>query len=103
MPTKDELERENAELRDRVAELEAGAATAGPKRLPRPDFLSAGEVDDLKNHGTTISPFDGRLLNALDEGVEPGNPEARARAEKERAKRQKKDAEPVDEQGDEQE
>jgi hypothetical protein len=82
MPTKEELERENAELRDRVAELEAGRPAA-PRRPERPDFgLSAGEADDLKVRGVTTSPFNGEVLNALDEGIEPATPEARRAAEK---------------------
>ena len=84
MPTKDELEKENAELRDRVAELEAAHPAAGqPRRPERPDFgLSAGEADDLKVRGVTVSPFNGEELNALDEGIEPATPEARRNAEK---------------------
>lgn len=89
MPTKEELETENAELRARVQELETAApAPAAPAgRKPRPEQLSAGEVDDLRNAGITVSPFDGRTLNALDEGIEPATPEARANAERERAGR----------------
>lgn len=98
MPTKDELERENAELRERVDELEAahpGAPAAVPPRPQRPTgedgkpVLSAGEMDDLRNAGVTTSPFTGEELNALDEGVEPANPEARRAAE--RAQRRKRD------------
>lgn len=94
-PTKDELEQENAQLRERVAELEATngeqlePGTANPPREPQqPDFgLSAGEVDDLRNAGVTTSPFTGKVLNALDEGIEPATPQARKRAERERAER----------------
>lgn len=94
MPTKDELERENAELRDRVAQLEQDQPAAA--RAPRParpadesgkPILSAGEAQDLAANGVTVSPFNGQTLNALDEGVEPANPTARRRAERERASR----------------
>ncbi len=89
MPTKDELEAENAELRAEVERLKhvatPGAATR--TRPEPPDFLSAGEVDDLRNAGVTVSPFTGKVLNALDEGIEPANPEALARAERDRASR----------------
>ena len=88
-PTKDELEQENAELRDRVAELEQqqGSATtydAPAPRPQRPDFgLSAGEVDDLQTKGVTVSPFTGELLTATREGVTPLNPAAIALDRKE--------------------
>lgn len=92
MPTKDELEQENARLRDRVAELEEGRA-AGPRPPQRPDFgLSAGEADDLRVHGVTTSPFNGEELNAYDEGIEPGNPEAVRNADKARARKRARDA-----------
>jgi hypothetical protein len=93
MPTKDELERENAELRARVAELEEGAPAAGQPRIPqRPDFgLSAGEADDLRVRGVTTSPFNGEELNALDEGIEPATPEARRNAEKAQARKRDRD------------
>lgn len=93
MPTKDELEQENAALRARVAELEQGATAAAPVKPARPvddngkPILSAGEAQDLAANGVTVSPFDGSTLNALDEGVEPLTPTARRRAELERAKR----------------
>lgn len=92
MPTKDELEAENARLRERVAELEAAAPPAAgqPRRPERPDFgLSAGEADDLRVRGVTVSPFNGEELNALDEGIEPATPEARRNAE--RAQQRKRD------------
>lgn len=88
MPTKDELEQENAELRARVAELEQGTTAAAPVAPRRPvddngkTILSAGEAADLAVNGVTVSPFDGSTINALDEGVEPLNPTARRRAEK---------------------
>jgi hypothetical protein len=93
MPTKDELEAENADLRQRIDELETAAAEAPPAAAdaaaaPRYPVdgdgnrqLSAGEADDLRQYGVTVSPFDGAKLNALDEGIEPGNPEAAKRAE----------------------
>lgn len=92
MPTKDELEQENEELRARVRELEANVSreTSAPKRPERPDTLSAGEADDLVQYGVTISPFDGATLNVLDyaeHGLEPGNAEARRNAERHAANR----------------
>lgn len=104
MPTKDELEHENAELRERVEQLESGAAgsaspgTAHNTVPPRPErpkgadgkpVLSAGELDDLRNAGVTTSPFTGEELNALDEGVETTNPDAKRAAE--RARDRKRD------------
>jgi hypothetical protein len=88
MPTKDELEQENARLRDRVEELEAeprdvtgtGRARPAPER---PEYgLSEGERQALEESGVTTSPFTGEQLNAHDEGVKPANPEARRRADK---------------------
>jgi len=86
MSTKAELEAENAELRDRVAELEAGRPAAGePRRPQRPDFgLSAGEADDLKVRGVTTSPFNGEVLNAIDEGIEPATKRAAEKAHREK-------------------
>ncbi len=90
-PTKEELENENAALREQVAQLEdQAAAAAAPATAPAPRYptddagnrqLSAGELNDLEETGVTVSPFDGVTLNALDEGVEPRTPEARTRAE----------------------
>ncbi len=97
MPTKDELEQENAELREQLAEARAAAApttaaAAGPA-YPTDDngnrVLSAGEANDLAQFGVTRSPFDGKTLNALDEDVEPANPEARTRAERDQAERER--------------
>lgn len=104
MPTKDELEQENQQLRDRVHELEGQGNPAppgtmlntDPPRPQRPGYLSAGEKDDLVNAGVTTSPFDGSEINALDEGVEPGNPEARAAAERAQERRRKRDAAAAD-------
>jgi hypothetical protein len=89
MPTKDELEAENAELRAQLEALRADVSreTSTPKRPERPEWLSAGEVDDLTQFGITISPFDGATLNALDYGIEPANPEAGWTAERHAAKR----------------
>lgn len=101
MATKDELESENAELRRRVADLEQEAAQRTPaaaasrRRPQRPTgadgkpVLSAGEADDLAQHGVCISPFTGETLNALDEGITPGTPEALAAAK--RAQQKAKD------------
>jgi hypothetical protein len=106
-PTKDELEQENAELRERVAALEdeksagwdhtADALSAGGTRrdgralVPTDDdgnrVLSEGERQELESRGVATSPFDGKPLNALDEGVEPINPDARRRAERDRTER----------------
>lgn len=88
MPTKEQLEQELAAARERIDELEAErpATPAAPPapRAPVDDegrrILSAGEMDDLRNAGVTTSPFDGKELNALDEGVEPANPDARRAA-----------------------
>jgi hypothetical protein len=104
MPTKDELEQENQQLRDRVHELEGqgNAAAPGtmhntePPRPKRPGYLSAGERDDLVNAGVTTSPFNGEEINALDEGVEPGNPEARLNAERAQERRRKRNAAAAD-------
>jgi hypothetical protein len=94
-PTKDELEQENAELRERVAELESqtGALGASPAEVDgrggvpdpqRPDFgLSAGEAHDLAAYGVTTSPFTGETLTASREGVEPQTAEARRNDERE--------------------
>jgi hypothetical protein len=91
MATKDEIQAELDAANARIAELEATNAEQlpdTPRPPARPDFgLSAGEVDDLKNAGVTTSPFTGKSLNALDEGIEPANPEARRRAERDRAAR----------------
>lgn len=91
MPTKDELEAENARLKSRVEELEQSAerdvtGTGRTAAAPtRPDYgLSEGERQDLEAHGVTTSPFTGETLNALDEDVNTDalTPEARRRAER---------------------
>lgn len=85
MPTKDELEAENAELRERIRALEADVSreTSEPKRPERPEQLSAGEADDPRQFGVCISPFDGRTLNVLDfPELEPANDAARKMAER---------------------
>jgi hypothetical protein len=90
MPTKDELEQENATLRERVAELEAGerdvTGTGARRPAPaRPEYgLSEGERQGLAESGVVVSPFTGEQLNAIDEDVEPATPEARRRAERAR-------------------
>lgn len=98
MPTKDELEQENEELRARVAELEQDQAATAERDLTatgtdrpkpkRPDYLSEGERQDLEAHGVTNSPFTGEPLDAITEGVEPGNPVAVKAAKKRHAERQ---------------
>lgn len=87
-PTKDELERENAELRAERdglrQQLEANNLTPGvapvagqAARPERPAYgLSAGEKADLEANGVTISPFTGELLTASREGVKPQTPQA---------------------------
>lgn len=86
MPTKDELQAENDELRERIAEIEAtngeqAGAVVAPKPS-RPSFgLSAGEAADLEASGATTSPFTGQPLNAIDEGIEPATPRALRNAE----------------------
>lgn len=99
MPTKDELEAENEQLREELAAVRAGAGGGNigtgrdrpkPKRPAGDDgkpILSAGEKNDLEQHGVCISPFTGETLNALDEGVTPLTAEGLARAKKERAER----------------
>lgn len=87
MPTKDELEAQNEELRARVAELEAGRPATVPPVPVRPDFgLSAGEASDLAVHGVTVSPFTGETLTASTEGVETLSPTAERRDREETAK-----------------
>jgi len=95
MPTKDELEHENSELRARVAVLETAAAdgrdvtgTGGKRPAPqRPEYgLCEGERQELEASGVTTSPFTGEPLNAIDEDVEVINPEARRRAERAHAR-----------------
>jgi len=101
MPTKDELEAENADLRAQLARAEIGQGgnTGGPgtpARPQHPDFgLSAGEVFDLQSAGVTTSPFTGQRLNALDLGITPGNPEALRAAQRDQAARNVPDPEPV--------
>lgn len=95
MPTKDELEarvaeleEQNAELRDQVGTGNVSTGITGRRRPQRPTdddgnvILSAGEKSDLEIHGVTISPFTGETLDAITEGVEPLNPEAKRRAQR---------------------
>jgi hypothetical protein len=97
MPTKEELENENAALREQLAAAEECAAAAevrdvtgtGSRRPApqRPDYgLSEGERQSLLESGVATSPFTGEQLNALDEDVptEGLTPEARRRAERAR-------------------
>ena len=95
MPTKDELEQENARLRAELAELRDQQPTAAARPRPQqPDFgLSAGEAADLAANGVTVSPFTGQTLNALDHMGQLQQihgddfeltPEARRRAERAR-------------------
>lgn len=97
MPTKEELENENAELREQLAAAEERAAAADVRdvtgtgsRRPapqRPDYgLSEGERQSLLEAGVATSPFTGEELNALDEDVptEGLTPQARRRAERAR-------------------
>lgn len=102
MPTKDELERENAELRDRVAELEAagpaddGRGQEAPKPERPPYGLSAGEKADLESNGVTISPFTGETLTASREGVKPLTEEARRNDRRETARLKAAEQPPAD-------
>jgi hypothetical protein len=108
MPTKDELEQENAELRAQLEEAQAAAAAAAespagdqPRRPQRPTnddgdvILSAGEKNDLEQRGVTISPFTGESLNAIDEGVETLTKEAGRRAKEAHEKRVERDRRPA--------
>jgi hypothetical protein len=111
MPTKDELEQENAELRAQLEEAQAAAAAAaersagdpedGPRRPQRPmddngkPVLSAGEKSDLEQRGVTISPFTGETLNAIDEGVETQTKEAGRRAREVHEKRVRDEGRPA--------
>jgi hypothetical protein len=99
MPTKEQLEEENAALRAENEELRAGKDAAAIPRVPQrltneagDTILSAGEANDLEQFGVTRSPFTGETLNALDEGITPGNPDAKRAAEKERTTRGDKPA-----------
>lgn len=95
MPTKDELEAENADLRQQVEDLQsAQTAPAGtalntaPPVPTRPDFgLSAGEANDLAVNGVATSPFTGETLIASVEGVTPQTPTAKANDKRARADR----------------
>lgn len=98
MPTKDELEAENAQLRAELEELRAAGerdVTGTGRRAPAPTRptddegntqLTEGERQDLVANGVTVSPFTGETLNALDEldadAIEAMQPEARRRAER---------------------
>lgn len=102
MPTKDELEAENAELRAELEELRnpverdvtgTGRTAAAPARPVGPDGavqLTEGERQDLVANGVTTSPFTGETLNALDEldedAVAALEPTARRRAERQKAR-----------------
>lgn len=79
MPTKDELqqrvdelEAENAKLREQGA-----AAPAVVNYKPTRPFLSEGERQDLQQYGVTNSPFTGEQITASGEGVEPKTATAR--------------------------
>lgn len=86
------LEAENAELRTQVGR----PARQAPKRPRFP--MSEGERQDLVDRGVTVDPFDGTARNAIDEGIEPGNPAAKTAAEKARkaARPAAGDTEPAD-------
>ncbi len=73
-PTKDELEQENQQLRDQVAQLQRNQKS-GPNTRPtptRPSFgLSAGTAAELEMHGKAADPFTGdRLVYDGDDPVE---------------------------------
>lgn len=99
MPTKEQLEQENADLRAELEAARAGdtppgtAANLAPPNPVRPDFgLSAGEAADLESNGVTTSPFNGEELNAIDQGITPGNPAARRNAEAAQKRKHARDA-----------
>lgn len=99
-PTKDELQAENDQLKERIAELEATngeqADAYAPPAPKQPDFgLSAGEVADLQANGVTTSPFTGKELNALDEDIEPSTPQARRNAEAAQRRARQREAVPA--------
>lgn len=87
-----DLERENAELKEQATTAEDGLSLLETnRRRQRPERptdkdgnaqLSEGERQALAAEGTVVSPFNGQLLNALDEGVEPESPRARRAAER---------------------
>jgi hypothetical protein len=98
MPTKEELEAENANLRElldqQAAEIDrlngelltavplaGGEPAPAPARPRRPSFkLSEGERAELASRGVTTSPWTGEQLNAVDQGIETVNEEAEERA-----------------------
>jgi hypothetical protein len=70
VPTKEELEQENARLSDEVYDLreQAAAAMSAPELaaaiapVARRPWLSEGERQELERVGVTNSPFDGSRL-----------------------------------------
>lgn len=89
-----ELEAENGELRaaaERDVTSAGGTRESGRAHPPTDGdgnrVLSEGERQELEARGVATSPFDGKPLNALDEGVEVASPEARRRAERDRTTR----------------
>jgi hypothetical protein len=70
MPTKEELEQENARLRARIEELEEGRAS---RPLPvEPSFgMSEGERQDLALTGKSTSPFTGKVTETASDAPAP--------------------------------
>ncbi len=75
MPTKEELEAENAELRSQLAEARE-AAVPTPNTRPKPTEprygISEGQRAELEMHGKTVSPFTGaRQVGSGEPGETP--------------------------------
>lgn len=84
----DWAQRRYDELSAELEELRA-AGISGRRAPRRPSFgMSEGERAELEQRGVTTDPFVGGTRNVLDEdGVEPGNDDARRRAELDKAQR----------------
>lgn len=76
----------------------AGAAAPPARPTPRPPSfgMTEGERADLAQSGVTTSPFTGEQLNAHDAGVEPGNPVAKAAADRAQGRKRQAAERPVE-------